>query len=64
MRLVKSQVISSNCYSFREINVYLSRMIKFSQSPIDQSEFAIFVVNHDVMGFDISVHDTHTMAVI
>jgi hypothetical protein len=32
-------------------------MIEFCKAPIDESEFSFLVVDHDVMWFDITVHD-------
>jgi hypothetical protein len=46
-------------------NVVLSpRMIKFRKTPINESELAFFVINHDVVGFNIAVHDSIGVTVI
>jgi len=42
--------------------VFRSRVIEFGETPIDQSELFLLVINHDVVGFDISMHDTLGMA--
>lgn len=34
------------------------RVVEFGETPIDQSELFLFVVDHDVVGFDVSVHDS------
>ena len=39
-------------------------MVEFCQTPIDESEFAIFVVDHDIVRLNVSVHDSHAMAII
>jgi hypothetical protein len=33
-------------------------MVKLSQSPVNEPEFSFFVINHDIVWFDVSVHDT------
>jgi len=42
--------------------VLLSRVIEFSETPIDQSKLAVGVVNHNVVGLHISVHNTLRVA--
>ena len=42
----------------------LSWMVEFCQTPIDESEFAIFVIDHDIVRLHVSVHDSHAMAII
>ena len=39
-------------------------MVELSETPINESNFAVGMVNHDVMWLDISVHDTLGMAEI
>ena len=38
--------------------VLLLRMVKLRESPIDETQSLISVVNHNVMGFHISMHDS------
>jgi hypothetical protein len=33
-------------------------VIELGQAPIDQSELFLLVVDHDVVGLDVSVHDS------
>jgi hypothetical protein len=42
--------------------VFLTRVVEFSKTPINKAEFTTGVVNHNVMGLNISVHDTLGMA--
>jgi hypothetical protein len=44
--------------------VLSSWVVKFSQSPIDESQAFLFVINDDVMGLDIPVHDAIGVAVV
>ena len=44
--------------------VLLSRMVKLGQTPVDQSQLAVGVVDHDVMRFDVSMHDALRVAKI
>ena len=39
-------------------------MIKFSESPIDESQPLVVVVDHDIVWLHISVHDTLRVAVV
>jgi hypothetical protein len=39
-------------------------MIEFCQSPINESQLTLFVINHDIMGFDVTVHDSIRMAIV
>jgi hypothetical protein len=39
-------------------------MVKFSETPIDESELAILVVDHDIVRFDVTVHDALRVAVV
>ena len=39
-------------------------MIKLRQSPINQSESSIFMINHDIVRFHVAVHDSHAVAVV
>jgi hypothetical protein len=33
-------------------------MIELCKTPINKTKLAFFMVNHDIVRFDISVHDT------
>jgi hypothetical protein len=33
-------------------------------TPVDESKFALGMVDHDVMRFDIAMHDTITMSIL
>ena len=44
--------------------VILSRVVKFRQTPIYQSEKLFLMVHDDILGFDISMHDSARMAII
>ena len=37
--------------------VFLTWVIKFSQTPINESQLAVGVIDHDVVRFDISMHN-------
>mmetsp|Transcript_5328 Transcript_5328/g.8367 ORF Transcript_5328/g.8367 Transcript_5328/m.8367 type:complete len:222 (-) Transcript_5328:44-709(-) len=39
-------------------------MIELGQAQVDQPQFPRLVVNHDIVGLDITVHDTVSMAVV
>ena len=39
-------------------------MIKFSQTPINQSQFTVGMIDHDVVRFDVAVHDALGMTEI
>ena len=39
-------------------------MIELSQTPINESESLVVVINHDVVRFDISVHNSFRMTII
>ena len=42
--------------------VVLARVVELGETPIDQTEFSLLMINHDIVGFHISVHDTHRVA--
>mmetsp|Transcript_13472 Transcript_13472/g.36199 ORF Transcript_13472/g.36199 Transcript_13472/m.36199 type:complete len:259 (+) Transcript_13472:1393-2169(+) len=44
--------------------VLFVRMVKLGQTPINNSDFSLRVVNHDVVRLDISMHDAVRMRVI
>lgn len=39
-------------------------MVEFRKTPINKSQLPFFMVDHDVVGFDIAVHDTIGVAVV
>ena len=39
-------------------------MVKLSETPIDQTQFAVGVVDHDVVRLHVAVHDTLRVAVV
>ena len=39
-------------------------MIELSQTPVNKSELAISMIDHDVVGLYVTVHDTFWMAVV
>ena len=39
-------------------------MVEFRETPIDQSELTVGVVNHDVVRLDITVHDSLGVTVV
>ena len=39
-------------------------MVEFCQSPVNEAQLPLFVVNHDIMGFDIAMHDSIGVAVV
>ena len=45
-------------------SIYLSRMVKLGQAPIDEAKFSVFVIDHYVVRFDIPVHDAHAVTVV
>ena len=42
----------------------ITRVIKLGQAPIDESEFAVFVIDHHVVRLDVAVHDAQAVAVV
>jgi len=44
--------------------VLLTRVIELGESPIDKSQLAVSMVDHDVVGFHITMHDTTGVAVV
>ena len=43
---------------------YLARMIEFCQTPINESQSSVLMIDHDIMRLHIPVHDSHAVAVI
>ncbi len=39
-------------------------MVELSQTPIDEPQPTILVVDHDVVGLDVPMHDPHAVAVV
>ena len=39
-------------------------MIELSQTPVNKSELAISMINHDVVGLYVAVHDAFWVAVV
>lgn len=44
--------------------VLLPRVVEFSETPIDQTKLAVGVVNHDVVGLDVAMHDALGVTVV
>ena len=39
-------------------------MVKLCQSPVNQSQPPVFVINHHVVRLNVSVHDAHAVTVV
>ena len=39
-------------------------MIELSQTPVNKSEFAISMIDHDIVGLHITVHDAFWVAIV
>ena len=44
--------------------VLLPRVVELCQAPVNEPELSVLVINHDVVGLDVSVHDAHAVAVV
>ena len=44
--------------------VLLARVVELGQSPVDQAQPSVLVVNHHVVRLDVPVHDAHAVAVV
>ena len=44
--------------------VFVFRLVEVCQSPIDQTQISLVVVNHNVQGLHISVHDSMDMRIL
>lgn len=44
--------------------VLLTGMVVFSETPVDESELPVGVVDHDIVRLDVSVHDSLAVAVV
>lgn len=44
--------------------VFLTGVVKLGQAPVDEPQLPVLVVDHDVVGLHVPVHDAHTVAVI
>ena len=42
--------------------VLLRRVVKLREAPVDEAELALLVVDHDVVGLDVAVHDALRVA--
>ena len=39
-------------------------MVKLSQAPVNKSQLAVGVIDHDVVGFHVTMHDALRVAVV
>ena len=39
-------------------------VIEFGQTPVDEPEFAVFVIYHHIVRLDVPVHDAQAVAVV
>ena len=39
-------------------------MVEFCETPIDESQLSVFVIDHHVVGLHVAVHDAHAVAVV
>ena len=44
--------------------VFLTQVVKFSETPIDETELAVLVIDHNVMWLDISMHNALGVRVV
>ena len=44
--------------------VLLTRMIELGQAPVDESKLSVLVIDHDVVGLDVAVHDAEAVAIV
>jgi hypothetical protein len=44
--------------------VFCAGMVEFGKTPVDETEGAFAVIDHDIMGFDVSMHDSFRMAIV
>ena len=42
----------------------LARMIELSQTPVNQPQSSVFMINHNIVRLHIPVHDPHTVTVV
>ena len=39
-------------------------MVELGQAPVDESEFAVFVIDHHIVRLDVPVHDAQAVTVV
>ena len=39
-------------------------MVEFGQTPINESKFTIFVIDHNIVGLHVSMHNAHTVTIV
>lgn len=39
-------------------------MVEFCETPIDESQLSVFVVDHHVVRLHVAMHDAHAVAVV
>ena len=39
-------------------------MVELGEAPVDQTELPVLMVDHDVVGLHVSVHDAHAVTVV
>ena len=44
--------------------VLLSWMVELGEPPVDESELPVLMVDHNIVWFDVPVHDAHAVAVV
>uniref|UniRef100_A0AAG5D8W7 Secreted protein n=1 Tax=Anopheles atroparvus TaxID=41427 RepID=A0AAG5D8W7_ANOAO len=44
--------------------VLLPGVVELGQAPVDQTQLAVLVIDHHVMGLHVAVHDAHAVAVV
>ena len=45
-------------------DTHLARMIELSQTPVNQPQSSVFMINHNIVRLHIPVHDPHTVTVV
>ena len=63
--LYKCVVVRTNIYTTFVVPLTdLSWVIEFRQTPIDEPQLSIFMIDHYIMRFDVPVHDPHAVTVV
>ena len=44
--------------------VLLAGVVELGEAPVDQTELPVLMVDHDVVGLHVSVHDAHAVTVV